>query len=319
MHRPNCIHMMAVLNCTRSTVCKSAWGTWRSGREAKLASSLRRGMTMPSAMLSPMPPRSCCTKSMKHAMCVIFILTCLLALNVSAFAPVLTGRSGALPTHSYLSSSANDDEEYDVVVIGAGIGGLSCAALCARYGLKTICLEAHDTAGGVAHSFTRYSTASKTTPFCFDSGPSLITGLSQKGTNPLRQVLDAVGVADDIEWRTYDGWVVHDLGDHRSFKLTTGNGGKFEQALEEKAGKQSRQAFEAFKNQLLGPKGLSEASSYLPPFALRGGPRAVLSLAKYTLKLLSIGSKGNFLTGPFTNIMDYYNVRLVTVVVMLVD
>jgi phytoene dehydrogenase-like protein len=242
-------------------------------------------------------------------MCFIFILACLLALNVSAFAPVQvhTRSTGALPTCRYFS--ANDDDECDVVVIGAGIGGLSCAALCAKYGLETICLEAHDTAGGVAHSFTRYSKASKTTPFCFDAGPSLITGLSKKGTNPLRQVLDAVGVADDIEWRTYDGWVIHDLSDGKSFRLTTGDGGQFEQALEEKAGRQSREAFEAFKNNMLGPKGLSEASAYIPPFALRGGARAMFSLAKYTLKLLSIGSKGNFLTGPFTDTMDYYNMH----------
>jgi hypothetical protein len=242
---------------------------------------------------------------------VTFILTGLLGKNVSSYTPVQRfsdHRSGALYVLKH-HPSGTDEDEYDVVVIGAGMGGLSCAALSAKYGLKTICLEAHDTAGGCAHSFTRYSSASKTTPFCFDSGPSLITGLSQKGTNPLRQVLDAVGVADDIEWRTYDGWIVHDLADNKSFKLTTGDGGEFEKALEKKAGKQSREAFERFKNEMLGPKGLSEASAYIPPFALRGGARAVFSLAKYTLKLLSIGSKGNFLTGPFTNIMDYYNVR----------
>lgn len=234
-----------------------------------------------------------------------------------------------------IKSSNIQDDEYDVVVIGAGIGeffcldllneagvhvfishvlftdegGLSCAALCAKYGLKTLCLEAHDTAGGCAHSFTRYSSASKTTPFCFDSGPSLITGLSSKGTNPLRQVLDAIGTADDIDWRTYDGWIVHDLADLQAFKLTTGDGGEFEEALERKAGKASREAFEKFKDEMLEHRGLSQASAYIPPFALRGGARAVFSLAKYTLKLLSIGTKGNFLTGPFTKVMDYYNVR----------
>jgi phytoene dehydrogenase-like protein len=60
---------------------------------------------------------------------------------------------------------------------------------------------------------------------------------------------------------------------------------------------------------MLESRGLSEASAYIPPFALRGGARAVFSLAKYTLKLLSIGSKGNFLTGPFSTVMDYYNMN----------
>lgn len=226
----------------------------------------------------------------------------------SAFAPIRPSAmrgSDALP----LYASGDQDDEYDVVVIGAGIGGLSCGALSSKYGLKTLVVECHDTPGGCAHSFQRYSSASKTTPFRFDSGPSLITGLSSKGTNPLRQVLDAIGTADAIEWISYDGWLVHDLADGKTFKLTTGDGGEFEQALEEKAGKQSREAFEAFKDEMLEPRGLSEASAYIPPFALRGGARAVFSLAKYTLKLLSIGSKGNYLTGPFSKVMDDYNVR----------
>jgi hypothetical protein len=209
---------------------------------------------------------------------------------------------------SLLPSSSTNDDEYDVIVIGAGVGGLSCAALCSKYGLKTLCLEAHDTAGGAAHSFSRYSSASKTTPFRFDSGPSLITGLSSKGTNPLRQVLDAIGTADDIDWRTYDGWLVHDLADSKTFKLTTGDGGEFEKALEEKAGAPSRIAFEAFKAKMLEHRGLSEASTYIPPFALRGGARAVFTLSRYMLKLLSIGSKGTFLTGPFSHVIDHFEV-----------
>ena len=128
-----------------------------------------------------------------------------------------------------LTSNKSHDaihEEVDVIVIGAGIGGLSCAALSSRYGLRTVCLEAHDTAGGCAHSFARFSKASSDVPFRFDSGPSLCSGLSSRSTNPLRQVLDAVGTAEQIEWHTYDGWLVHDSADGKSFKLTTGDGGK---------------------------------------------------------------------------------------------
>lgn len=207
-------------------------------------------------------------------------------------------------------SVVDEEVTVDVVVIGAGIGGLSCAALAAKYGFDTVCLEAHDTAGGVAHSFTRYNpAASKDTPFQFDSGPSLMSGLSTMGTNPLRQVLDALDVADTIDWKTYNGWIVHDYADGKAFKLTTGDGGEWEQAIENKAGVQARLEFTAFKEKMLERKGLSEASSYIPPFALRGGISAVRSLAKYMFKLLSIGSKGTLLTGPFSNVMDLYNVQ----------
>jgi phytoene dehydrogenase-like protein len=208
------------------------------------------------------------------------------------------------------TDTAVKEETVDVIVIGAGVGGLSCAALTAKYGLETLCLEAHDTAGGCAHSFARYNPkASKTVPFRFDSGPSLCNGLSAKGDNPLRQVLDAVGTADEIEWKIYDGWIVHDTADGTAFKLTTGDSGAWEQALEDKAGPDSRKAFEKFKKEMLGKKGLSIASGHIPPFAIRGGLSAVGSLAKYTFKLLSIGSKGALLTGPFSKIMDLHEMN----------
>ena len=44
----------------------------------------------------------------------------------------------------------------------------------------------------------------------FDSGPSLLSGMSQLGTNPLRQLMDAVGVAEEVQWATYDGWMVRE-------------------------------------------------------------------------------------------------------------
>jgi phytoene dehydrogenase-like protein len=201
------------------------------------------------------------------------------------------------------------EETVDVIVIGAGVGGLSCAALTSKYGLDTLCLEAHDTAGGCAHSFTRFNPkASKTVPFSFDSGPSLVNGLSSKGNNPLRQVLDAVGTADEIDWKLYDGWIVHDYADGKQLKLTTGDSGAFEQALEEKAGPETRKAFEKFRDEMLTKGGLAEASGYIPPFALRGGMSVARSLATYMFKLLRIGPKGTLLTGPFSKVMDLHKV-----------
>ena len=44
---------------------------------------------------------------------------------------------------------------YDVIVIGAGNGGLAAAATCARAGLSTLLLERHNIPGGSATSFVR--------------------------------------------------------------------------------------------------------------------------------------------------------------------
>lgn len=47
------------------------------------------------------------------------------------------------------------DTDYDAVVIGSGIGGLTTAACLAKAGKKVLVLEQHYTAGGYTHSYAR--------------------------------------------------------------------------------------------------------------------------------------------------------------------
>lgn len=44
-------------------------------------------------------------------------------------------------------------ENLDAVVIGSGIGGMTCASLLAKVGKKVLVLEQHDQAGGCCHTF----------------------------------------------------------------------------------------------------------------------------------------------------------------------
>lgn len=70
----------------------------------------------------------------------------------------------------------------DVVVIGSGIGGLSCAALLSSCGVGVTILESHDTCGGAAHTWSRKG-------FHFESGPSLYSGFSMdESPNPLKNI-----------------------------------------------------------------------------------------------------------------------------------
>lgn len=46
-------------------------------------------------------------------------------------------------------------EGFDVIVIGAGLGGLSCAAACVRQGFKPLVIEKHNKPGGYATAFRR--------------------------------------------------------------------------------------------------------------------------------------------------------------------
>ena len=51
------------------------------------------------------------------------------------------------------ASTPFSDDDPDVIVIGSGIGGLSCAALLAASNLKVHVLESHYEIGGCAHEF----------------------------------------------------------------------------------------------------------------------------------------------------------------------
>jgi phytoene dehydrogenase-like protein len=46
-------------------------------------------------------------------------------------------------------------DDYDAIIIGSGLGGLSCAAAFARQGFKPLVLEQHDKPGGYATAFPR--------------------------------------------------------------------------------------------------------------------------------------------------------------------
>jgi len=84
--------------------------------------------------------------------------------------------------------------EYDVVVIGAGNGGLTAACRLAQKGVKTLLLERHNIPGGCATSFCRGR-------FEFEVALHQLSGLGSKDKpGPLRFVLDKLGVTDRLEW-----------------------------------------------------------------------------------------------------------------------
>ncbi len=47
------------------------------------------------------------------------------------------------------------DGNYDVIIIGSGIGGLTSAACLSKMGKKVLVLEQHYTAGGFTHAYRR--------------------------------------------------------------------------------------------------------------------------------------------------------------------
>lgn len=58
----------------------------------------------------------------------------------------------AFPTASHQSLPEN---QFDAIIIGAGLGGLSCGAAFARQGFKPLVIEQHTKPGGYATTFQR--------------------------------------------------------------------------------------------------------------------------------------------------------------------
>lgn len=180
--------------------------------------------------------------------------------------------------------------ETDVVVIGSGIGGLSCAALLARYGFDVAVCESHSIPGGAAHGFDRGG-------YRFDSGPSLYSGMSYSPSpNPLRQVLDAI--AESPEWATYDTWGCH-LPEGQ-FETSVG-ADQFCDILLQLRGETAVSEWRELQR-VMEP--LKDAAIALPPLALRLDWGAALTAGGHFLPLL--GHIGDIpkLTGPFGRIMD---------------
>ena len=85
-------------------------------------------------------------------------------------------------------------ETYDVVVIGAGNGGLTAAATLAQEGLAVLLLERHNIAGGAATSFCRGR-------FEFEVALHQLSGLgTPHKPGLLRTALDGLGILDDLEF-----------------------------------------------------------------------------------------------------------------------
>ncbi|MCD6513609.1 MAG: NAD(P)/FAD-dependent oxidoreductase [Candidatus Odinarchaeota archaeon] len=80
------------------------------------------------------------------------------------------------------------DNEYDAIIIGSGIGGLTAGALLSKEGYKVLVLEQHYVVGGYCSSFRRKG-------FIFNAGVEDVSGLWEKG--PVNYLLNTLGLERD--------------------------------------------------------------------------------------------------------------------------
>jgi phytoene dehydrogenase-like protein len=87
---------------------------------------------------------------------------------------------------------------FDVVVIGAGLGGLTAAAILARSGRKVLVIERSNSVGGAASSYKVGD--------LFVEGSLHETSNPQDRRDPKHQVLERAGVLDAVKWIPADAF-----------------------------------------------------------------------------------------------------------------
>jgi all-trans-retinol 13,14-reductase len=78
--------------------------------------------------------------------------------------------------------------EYDVIIVGAGVGGLTCGAMLAKRGFKVLMLEQYERVGGYCSTFEREG-------FEFNTGVKEVRGFGENG--PLTYLLKNVGLSKE--------------------------------------------------------------------------------------------------------------------------
>ncbi len=87
----------------------------------------------------------------------------------------------------------SDTINYDIIVIGAGCGGLSAALCAAKEGKRVLVLERNNAPAGHSSSFIRGR-------FEFEAYPQDIPGFSPDDSGETKKLFDYMGVTDKIQW-----------------------------------------------------------------------------------------------------------------------
>jgi len=197
------------------------------------------------------------------------------------------------------SAAASAADEVDVVVIGAGIGGLCCGALLARHGLNVMVCESHTHPGGAAHGFERRSKDYPGGVFKFDTGPSFFAGLAHSpSSNPLKQVLDLLG--EEIDVISYDKW--NYILPEGTF-VCTGDAAKYREqiGLPQFGGAEGRQQWEALEKRM---QPLMMGNDMPMAAALRYDLGAIFTLGRYLEGLAKMGPVAGTIQGPFRALVE---------------
>lgn len=102
----------------------------------------------------------------------------------------------------------NKTTNYDVIIIGSGIGGLICGCYLAKAGIKVLIIEKNDKPGGYCTSFEKNR-------FIFDAGVHVLTGFKSGG--PLDRIFTELGIYKKIKIVRSDPTDIIVVPDHKIY------------------------------------------------------------------------------------------------------
>ena len=179
-----------------------------------------------------------------------------------------------------------------VIIIGAGLSGLTCAALLAKKGLDVTVVESQFKPGGSCGIFKRKDTI-------FEQGAAMLYGFGEKGFNPHRFVFNSL--EEPIDMIKHDNLYVINYGDKRVVFYEDIN--KFVEQLGEIFPGQ-KENFERFYKDIekLYLKVIAENPSYISPDILKkeDGLKKLLSHPLAYIKFLG------FLNSSTESLLEKY-------------
>lgn len=181
---------------------------------------------------------------------------------------------------------------YDIIIIGGGLGGLTAGAKLAREGRKVLLVEQHNRPGGCATTFRRKG-------FTCEVGLHEMDGPSD--TDLKTRIFSELGVPDSVKFIKLRDFY-HFINDR--IRITIPHKAAEAQKILEEAFPEEKQGIEAYYSRVLYPK------KKIAGFDLQGemslGEFLDAIIRNEDLKLILLGNLGYFSDDPYSLSLTYY-------------
>ncbi len=183
---------------------------------------------------------------------------------------------------------------YDAIIIGAGLGGLTAGAKLAREGKKVLLIEQHSQPGGCATTFKRGD-------FTLEVGLHEMDGLGPRDMKT--RIFNELDVTNNVELIRIPEFY-HFIG--KNISITIPHNAPDAIEVLKQAFPQEVKGIDAYFEQLLNPKRKTADGQPIPDTSV--GEFLDSIIGNEDLKLVLLGNLGYFHDDPYTLSLTYYTI-----------